>query len=104
MAFGRKSIVPSLNSVSGKKGGQFQQDREEEILDELMPGHGLTPSNTDMWAKDGKRRVSIERQGHKTLAMQEALDDEITLENMLHGAEGKRKNGLQPCQRVNKEM
>lgn len=94
-------ITIQLERVSGRNGGVFQNDREEEILDTLAPGRDLAGDRLDRWSNLGNEgSVSIEHAGGKELDMKDALDGKQVAQNL--GWDTADLEGLVPCDLLEK--
>ena len=90
-------------SVDGGNLTDFHKDRKEEILATLL-GRKKSELEENVIGIDnpaikgrGGRRVSLNELAEATLDQQEALDRRVTAENLAHGAEAPKTDGLPPC-------
>ena len=111
MGFFKHKLNPALNGgvTGGEHTNQSQRRREDIVdfvlgddtgVDEAMPV--FSGDHSSRVGKKGGRQVSLEGMAGDTIDMQQALDDLVEQENVGHGAEAPKTDGLAPCQRVNK--
>ena len=84
-----KGRIIGILDAAAMQGGEISHSTRSE----------LQASRADPYASG--ESVSIEEERARTLEMQEALDREVTRENLYHDLP--HKDGLSPCQRVRGE-
>jgi len=97
-----------LGRVDGGSKSPFYGDRKDEVARAILGNAALdlnvvAPENYSLEPK-ANGEVSFEEMRYTTLVQQEVLDERVQRENLSHGAEAPKTNGLAPCQIVNQEM